>query len=222
VLKFDARLACALVLAVCLVEPVLAQAATARGIYTCVDEHGRRFTSDRPIPQCLDREQALRNRDGSVRGIIEPSLTAEERAARDEALREKQARDSARRDAMRKDRNLLARYPDQPTHDRARTAAIEPILGAQRVASHRAEDLRKEAVDLHNETEFYQGRKVPTALLARIDANRAAQEAQQSVLTAHQQELDRLNRRYDQELAQLRRLWSGTPVGQGSAPKTGH
>ncbi len=195
---------------------VVAQGSPSSGIYTCVDGQGRRITSDRPIPQCLDREQALRNRDGSVRRIVEPSLTTEERVARDEALRAKQARDSARRDAMRKDRNLLARYPDQAAHDRSRAAALQPVMDAQRVADRRAEELRKEAVALRNEVEFYKGRKTPSALLARIEANRAAQDTQRSVAATHQQERSRLNQRYDEELAQLRRLWAGAPVGQAS------
>ena len=49
------------------------------GIYTCIDAHGRRLTSDRPIPACIDREQRELNRDGTVRRIIPPTLTATER-----------------------------------------------------------------------------------------------------------------------------------------------
>ncbi|MCH2242727.1 MAG: hypothetical protein MK041_12565, partial [Aquabacterium sp.] len=48
-------------------------------IYSCIDASGRRITSDRPIPECLDREQKLHNRDGSVRGVQRPSMTAAER-----------------------------------------------------------------------------------------------------------------------------------------------
>ena len=35
-------------------------------IYTCIDAQGRRITSDRPIPQCLDREQRELSRSGIV------------------------------------------------------------------------------------------------------------------------------------------------------------
>ena len=49
------------------------------GIYTCIDAHGRRLTSDRPIPACIDREQRELNRDGTVRRIIPPTLTATDR-----------------------------------------------------------------------------------------------------------------------------------------------
>ena len=55
------------------------------GIYTCVDAQGRRHTSDRPIPECLDREQRVLNRDGSQRQVVPPRMTAEQRAAAEKA-----------------------------------------------------------------------------------------------------------------------------------------
>ncbi|OYU93352.1 MAG: hypothetical protein CFE45_20960 [Burkholderiales bacterium PBB5] len=45
----------------------------ADGIYTCVDAQGRKLTSDRPIPDCVTREQRLLNKDGSVRGVLPPT-----------------------------------------------------------------------------------------------------------------------------------------------------
>ena len=35
-------------------------------IYSCIDAHGKRITSDRPIPECAAREQRVLNADGSV------------------------------------------------------------------------------------------------------------------------------------------------------------
>src|SRR3989344_1799514 len=51
------------------------------GIYTCVDRNGRRLTADRPIPECLDREQRELSPSGITRRQIGPSLTDVERAA---------------------------------------------------------------------------------------------------------------------------------------------
>ncbi|HET7868163.1 MAG TPA: DUF4124 domain-containing protein, partial [Burkholderiaceae bacterium] len=41
--------------------PAAAQAAgsAGSGIYSCTDARGRRLTSDRPIIECLDREQRV-------------------------------------------------------------------------------------------------------------------------------------------------------------------
>ena len=66
------------------VVPVLqAQGASTVGsgvIYTCTDDKGRRITSDRPIADCVAKEQRVLNKDGSLRAIYPPSLTADERA----------------------------------------------------------------------------------------------------------------------------------------------
>src|SRR5688572_9269158 len=61
--------------------------ACAEGIFTCVDAKGRRLTSDRPIVECIDREQREITPSGTVKRKIGPSLTAEERAAEEEKQR---------------------------------------------------------------------------------------------------------------------------------------
>ncbi|HZF78390.1 MAG TPA: hypothetical protein VEZ89_01240, partial [Rubrivivax sp.] len=104
----------------------LAQTAPA-GIYTCTDDRGRRLTADRPIAECTSREQQVLNRDGSRRTTLPPTLTAEERAeqeARERAAAEARA---ARADAIRRDRNLVARYPTEAAHNRAREAAMDTV-----------------------------------------------------------------------------------------------
>ena len=53
-------------------------------IYSCIDSTGRRITSDRPIPACLDREQRELGKSGVVKRVVPPSYTAEERARLDE------------------------------------------------------------------------------------------------------------------------------------------
>ena len=49
--------------------------AAAQSIYTCVDSKGRRLTHDRPIPDCIDREQRELNSNGTVKRAIGPTLT---------------------------------------------------------------------------------------------------------------------------------------------------
>jgi hypothetical protein len=60
----------------------------AQGIYTCIDSNGRRITSDRPIPECLDREQRQLSGSGLVRRGLPPSYTADERAQLDAQRRQ--------------------------------------------------------------------------------------------------------------------------------------
>ena len=60
---------------------VLPSTPLAQGIYSCVDEKGRKITSDRPIAECMDRAQKEMNPSGTVRRVVAPPPTAKDRAA---------------------------------------------------------------------------------------------------------------------------------------------
>ncbi|PXW92796.1 uncharacterized protein DUF4124 [Sphaerotilus hippei] len=194
--------------------------AHATGIYTCVDGKGRKITSDRPIPECADREQAVRNSDGSVRRVLTPSLTAEERAAYEESQRKQMVREAALRDAIRHDRNLLTRFPNEAAHQRARAAALAPAVEAMQFNTRRLDQLRIENKRLLDEAEFYKGKALPRPLKSKIEGNGASIEAQQSAAATHQAEIQRINARYDEELQRLRTLW-GLPSGANRATAAG-
>jgi hypothetical protein len=183
------------------------------GIYTCVDGQGRRITSDRPIRECLDREQAELNRDGSTRRKLPPSLTADERAAAEDAARRKFAAESTRNDAIRRDRNLMARYKDEAAHNKARESALDVVRKSVKSSQLRLAELEQERKALQGEAEFYKGKQLPRELKLQFEANAATAEAQRSLVATHEAELNRVTAVYDGELARLRKLWSGTPPG---------
>lgn len=197
---------------------LLAAAAAAQqpvptGIYTCIDDRGRRLTADRPIPECSGREQQVLNRDGSRKTTLPPTLTAEERA--EQEARERAAADAraAVADAVRRDRNLVARYPNEASHSRARDAAIDTVKLAMKATEMRLRELAAERKPLRDEAEFYAGKALPAKLRTAIDANEAAVEAQRSAQGNQEAELGRINKIYDAELERLRRLWAGAPAG---------
>jgi len=70
-------------------RPSTGAAGTGPGIYSCTDAKGRTITADRPIADCIDREQRELNPSGTTRRKIEPTYTAREQAEREE--RERQA-----------------------------------------------------------------------------------------------------------------------------------
>jgi hypothetical protein len=190
-----------------------APAKTTGGIYTCIDDKGRRLTADRPIPECSAKEQQILNRDGSVRAIHPPTLTADERAEKEARERaDKEAR-AAAADAVRRDRNLMARFPNEAAHYRAREAALDSVRLAVKATELRMRELTAERKPLRDEAEFYQGKALPPRLKAAIDANEAAMEAQRAAAVNQEAELARINRLYDAELERLRKLWGGAPAG---------
>ena len=183
------------------------------GIYTCIDDKGRRLTADRPIAECSAKEQQVLNRDGSLRTVMPPTLTAEERAEKEARERvEKEARVAAT-DAVRRDRNLVARFPNEAAHGRAREAALDTVRLAMKATEIRLRDLAAERKPLKDESEFYQGRQLPPKLRTQMDANDAAVDAQRGAAATQEAELGRINKLFDLELDRLRRLWAGAPAG---------
>ena len=185
----------------------------ADGIYTCLDAKGRRLTADRPIPECALKEQHLLNRDGSVRAVVPPTMTTEERSlqeARERAAAEARA---AQADAVRRDRNLVARFPDEAAHNRAREASADTVRLAMKATELRLRELQTERKPLREEAEFYQNRPLPAKLKAALEANDTSMEAQRTASSNQQAELVRINRLYDAELDRLRRLWAGARPG---------
>lgn len=191
------------------------------GIYSCVDSKGRRLTADRPIPECTATEQHLLNRDGSVRTVLPPTLTAEEKAAKE--ARERAANEArlAQLDAVRRDRNLVARYPNEAAHQRARESALDTVRLAIKATETRLRDLAQQRKPLLSEAEFYVGKPLPGKLRAALDANDAGAEAQRGAVAAQAAEAARINKLYDTELERLRRLWAGAPPGSLGVVSTG-
>jgi len=188
-------------------------AAPASGIYTCTDDKGRRLTSDRPIPECTAKEQRVLNRDGSLKAVHPPSYTADERAALEAEARQRAEARAAQADAVRRDRNLLARFPNQKAHDKAREAALDSLRTGIKASEQRLAALEKERKPLMDETEFYVGKPLPAKLKQQIDANDATTEAQRSLVANQKAEMVRVTKLYDEELERLRKLWSGAQPG---------
>ncbi|HET7527536.1 MAG TPA: hypothetical protein VFK10_16455 [Burkholderiaceae bacterium] len=182
-------------------------------IYTCIDDKGKQRTADRPIPECNDREQRILNKDGSVRRIVPPTLTPEERADREAQERKAAEERAAYNDAVRRDRNLKSRYPNEATHNKARESALEAVRVAMRASQQRINELEAERKPLKEEAEFYRGRPMPPRLKQQLEANETSVGAQRELIATQEAELVRINRIYDLELEHLRKLWKGAAPG---------
>ncbi len=195
----------------------LPMAGAAPGIYTCTDASGKRLTSDRPIVDCIDRDQRVLNADGSVKQTLSRTLTAEERAEKETREREASSQNVTRQDAVRRDRNLMIRFPNSAAHHKAREAALDDVRKAMKTSEARLALLATERKPLIDETEFYVGKPLPAKLKRLIDANDASTEAQRTLIQDQRFELDRINALYDAELDRLKQLWAGAQPGSVGA-----
>ncbi len=195
---------------VALLLPAAAGVSHAQHIYTCVDGNGRRITSDRPIAACLDREQQRLGKTGTVREVIPPSYTREEREKL-EAQRRAEAEKEARiQEEKRRDRALLVRYPNQAVHDKERQEALAQIDEVIAAVNKREVALVAQRKEIDGEFEFYSSdpNKAPMWLKRKREDNEKQAEVQKRFLADQIQEKQRVNARFDEELAKLKQLWA--------------
>jgi len=220
-----------LVLGLCAAVSAQSGSSTPASIYSCTDKSGRKLTSDRPIVECIDREQRELGPSGTVRRVIGPTLTDHERAAAEVQRRKVQEERQRIIEERRRERVLTARYPNQATHDTERAAALALVDDVMDTAAKRIIDLRQQRKALELEMEFYRKdpAKAPMHLRRQLAENDEGVQEQQRFLAAQEQEKNRVNRRFDAELLQLTRLWAtqnAAPLpapaannSQGSAPR---
>lgn len=195
--------------------------AAAHGIYTCVDDKGRKLTSDRPIAECMDRAQKELNPSGTVRRVLTPPLTAKDQ----EALEEKEKADAAARrrqaEEKRRDRALMIRYPDRDSHDKERAAAFERVNDAIKTATKRTQELTNQRKAIDTDLDFYKNSpgKVPPALKRRLDEADANMAEQNRLIADQEAEKKRITERFDTEMAKLIPRWvvANTPAAAGPA-----
>jgi hypothetical protein len=181
----------------------LVPSAMAQNIFTCVDAKGRRLTSDGPILDCIDREQRELSPSGTLVRKVGPSQTPAERAAEEEMARTAAEERGRQLDEKKRTRALLTRYPDQAAHDKERATQLAPVESQLASANRHLADLtsqrQKLAADAAKEPDKFKRQ------LEDLDRQLATQKR----FAANQQsEKDRVNARFDQELAHLQELWA--------------
>ena len=191
--------------------------AASAAIYSCIDSNGKKLTSDRPIAECATREQKVLNPDGSVRRIVPPTLTADERAEQEARERQLAVERAQQQDAVRRDRNLMVRFPNEATHNKARNASLDDVRAALQRSERRLADLAVERKPLLDEAEFYRNRTLPGKLKQQLESNDTATDALKVLIQNQQAEIVRINALYDTELERLRKLWGGATPGSMGA-----
>ena len=179
-------------------------------VYSCIDKNGRRLTADRPIPECIDREQRVLDKTGTERRRIGPTLTENERAALEVQRRAEVEQKTRVQDQRRRERALITRFPDEATHNAERLVALEPYNDLIALANKRIDQLRADRGSINTELEFYQNdpKKAPVKLQRRIQDNETDIADQQRFIATKQDEKRKLMERYDAELVQLKELWA--------------
>jgi hypothetical protein len=190
-------------------------------IYSCTDAQGRTFTADRPLVECLDREQRELGPAGTMRRRVPPSYTPRELAEREENARQAARRVAQQNEERRRERALLVRYPDAAAHDRERVEALSRIDAVLNAAQVRVGELAQERRRIDEELEFYKNdvSKAPVSVRRKLDDNAQSVSVQKRFIGEQETEKKRVNRRFDEERVQLVRLWAGADSGGANTPR---
>ena len=180
------------------------------GIYTCVDAKGRKLTSDRPIAECIDREQKVLNPSGTVKNKLGPTLTALERAELEKKEKQQAEEEAKVVEEKRRNRALLIRYPNKAVHDQERADALAQITEVIQAATSRIDELARQRAAMDMELEFYKAdiSKAPAYLRRQVEENTQSMAVQKRFVSAQEAEVRRVNMRFDDELVRLRQLWA--------------
>jgi hypothetical protein len=189
-------------------------------IYTCTDATGRKLTSDRPIPECLSKEQKELNPSGTTKRVVKPVMTAEEQRIADQKFKEEADERARAEEERRKNRALLSRYPNKPSHDRERSEALAQVDEVIKAAQKRVGELADQRKKINDELEFYKKdpKKAPPSLLRQVDENEKSVAVQRRFIADQEEEKKRANLRFDEELDRLRKLWAQAGIAVTSAP----
>jgi hypothetical protein len=200
----------------CTLEVAGAQNAPIGGIYTCIDAQGRKLTSDRPIPECNDREQKVLNPSGTLKQKVGPSLTAAERAQQEAKDKQELEERNRQIEERRRDRALLTRFPNKSVHDKERSEALAQIAAVSKAASTRLVELAIQRKKLDDEMEFYKKEpsKAPQYLRRQVEENHQSTAVQQRFIADQEEETRRVNGRFDDELVRLRQLWAAASTSR--------
>jgi hypothetical protein len=182
-------------------------------LYVCTTPGGRTLTGDLPPPECQNVVIRELNRDGSIKRVIEPPLTPEQKKRREEEDKKRHEREMQAQEQLRKDRALLETYgsEDEIESSRDRTLASRQALIDR--ANQQLKEFKLDRKRLDDEAEFYAKRAMPDKLKRAIEANATLQAQQLKTIDDIRADMQRINERYDGELQRFREL-----VMRGATP----
>ncbi len=183
--------------------------AQSQGIYSCVDRLGRKLTADRPIIECMDRDQKILSPSGTVKGILSPQKTAKE-LTEQETQKKKEAEIQVRMEEDKKrDRALINRYANKADHDKIRAEALAEISKVREMVVKRLNELMAQRDKIEAELEFYKSdpAKAPLSLRRRVEENTRSLSEQRLFIARQDKEVVRTNARFDEELTRLKPQW---------------
>jgi hypothetical protein len=178
--------------------------------FVCKPPGGSMIIRDDVPPECASVEIRETNPDGSLKRIIPPPRTTQQRQAEEQEEKRRTQCRQQNEAQKEQDETLLKRYPLEGDLMVARDRAVANEKARMEQQNQRLKELKLTRARLEDQKASYNGRQIPDALKADLEANHSANVAAEHQIGAINSELGRMAERFDADLKRYRELMKGT------------
>ncbi len=178
--------------------------------FACKPPNGPTIYEDFPPPECRNVEIRELNPDGSLKRVIEPPMSEEQKRVKNDRERKQAECMKQNQVQHRKDRSLLETYPSEDDLLAARDRALANRYSQMEKEYHKLKQLKAARKRLSDEEEFYAKREVPDELKTRLADNDSEKAMVEHVIAVKFSEMQRTAESFDEDLKRYRALVAGT------------
>lgn len=176
-------------------------------IFRCKNAEGKVITSDRPIPECVNRGMKVYSNAGRFKNDIAPPLTPEEKQKNALDAERKRREQIEEQDRKKEERYFLAHYQSEADVEAARKRAVDSFTEKKRLANEQLESLSQLILGLQEELknskkttrEFESIRQRADDLSSNVNNTRKS-------IAFYDQEIERTNKEYEETLRRYRAI----------------
>ena len=199
---------------------VLASGTASAAMYKWVDEKGVVHYTDKMPPEAVDRGNVELSKQGVPIKKVDPSLTPEQRRAKEQEEERKRALAKQQEDTARRDRALLASYTSENEIDLARQRALNAIESVMRSSAAYVESINKRRAEVQEKIATFKDRPVPPVLERERDSLNEELDRQNEVMAIKRKEAAAVNARYDADKTRWREITAARAAEASAAGMT--
>jgi len=199
---------------------VLGSGTASAAMYKWVDEKGVVHYTDKMPPEAVDRGNVELSKQGVPIKKIDPSLTPEQRRAKEQEEERKRAIAKQQEDTARRDRALLASYTSENEIDLARQRALNAIESVMRSSAAYVESINKRKTEVQEKIATFKDRPVPPVLERERDSLNEELDRQREVLAIKRNEAAAVTAKYDADKARWREITAARAAEASAAGMT--
>jgi chromosome segregation ATPase len=200
---------------------LITSAAVAERTFKWVDNEGQVHYGNRVPPEYAKAERKVINEQGRIVKVYEAAKSPEEKAAAQKAA-DLEARKKVHNEKQAiHDRSLLATYASEQDMQLARDGRVASVEALLQLTNSRIESMKQRLLGLTEEAATYErsGKKLPHTLESQIKNLRAQITKNDAFVKEKEQELDDINRQFDNDINRFIELTADREDSKTSAQR---